>query len=303
MTARLARPLGIALTALLALPAFASASSVDSAGARLSVIDSAGVPRGTIVSLGGGGNFYEVTEGGAAMTTPTAGPCNLVAGGTAVRCPAAGVTQILVDARGGSDQVQIALSVLPAVKTLLKGGPGDDILEGGRGIDKINGGSGGDQAIGNQNRDTMTYAGVNKKIRAKIGGGFVSGSTLDGPVGSRDQIVGDIEILIGGAQRNNLNGSGAANLLIGGPKQDKLVGEGGNDRVLGRGGNDYVIGRSGNDRLVGGGDNDKHVGGNGIDRLFAKDGQLDVLIDCGPGNNALERVKYDVNLDNPPLNC
>jgi Ca2+-binding RTX toxin-like protein len=256
-----------------------------------------------MVVLAGGGNFYEVTEGGAQVTTPTAGLCNSVAGGTAVRCPAAGVTQILVDTRAGDDIVQIGLSVSPAVKGLIKGGTGDDILEGGQGSDTINGGRGGDQMVGNTNRDTVTYAGVAKTIRARIGGGFVSGSTLDGPVGSRDQIVGDIEILVGGSKENSLTGSGAGNVLIGGPKQDRLVGEGGNDRVLGRGGNDYVIGRNGNDRLVGGGDTDKLIGGNGIDALFARDNHLDLLIDCGPGNNALERVRYDVGLDNPPLNC
>jgi Ca2+-binding RTX toxin-like protein len=261
------------------------------------------VPRTTLVVLGGGGNFYEVTEGGAQVTTPTGGPCNSVGGGTAVRCPAAGITQILVDTRAGDDIVQIGLNVSATVKGLIKGGPGDDILEGGQGPDTINGGPGGDQMIGNTNRDTVTYAGVAKKIRAQIGGGFVSGSTLDGPVGSRDQIVGDIEILVGGSKPNSLTGSGAGNVLIGGPKQDRLVGEDGNDRVFGRGGNDYVIGRNGNDRLVGGGGNDKIAGGNGTDALFARDNQLDAVIDCGPGNNALERVRYDLGLDNPPLNC
>jgi hypothetical protein len=54
---------------------------------------------------------------------------------------------------------------------------------------------------------------------------------------------------------------------------------------------------------VGGADTDKFIGDGGIDRLFAKEGQVDTLIDCGPGNNALERVRYDLNLDLPPINC
>jgi Ca2+-binding RTX toxin-like protein len=240
---------------------------------------------------------------GAPMTTPTAGPCNLVAGGNTVRCPSAGITRILVDTGGGSDIVQIQLSVPATVKSVIKGRSGDDILEGGQGTDTIDGGTGGDQMVGNGNVDTVTYAGVAKPLKALIGGGFVSGSVLDGPAGSRDQVAADIENLIGGRKRNKLVGSNAANVLLGGPKQDKLRGEGGGDKIKGKAGLDYVIGGNGNDILVGGPDRDKIAGGNGIDKLFALDNHFDAPINCGPGNNALESATYDVGLDPLPINC
>ena len=186
---------------------------------------------------------------------------------------------------------------------MIRGKTGDDTLEGGNGKDIIEGGVGGDQMIGNGNVDTVTYAGVRKPLRAQIGGGFVSGSTLDGPVGSRDQVGGDIENLIGGVKTNKLTGSGTDNRLLGGPKQDRLRGNGGDDVVIGKAGRDYVIGKGGNDRLKGGADHDKIAGGGGLDKLFALDGGFDGPINCGPGNNAQESATYDVGIDPVPANC
>ena len=298
------RSLSVALTGagLLALPGLASASDVTLNGNALVLTDPAGAARNSQIELGGGGNFLQVDEG-APMTTPTGGGCNLVMGGTAVRCPAAGVTRILVDAGVGADIVQVRLSIPATVSSVIRGKKGDDILEGGNGPDKIDGGVGGDQLIGNGNKDTVTYAGVSQPLSAQIGGGFVSGSALDGPVGSRDQVGPDIENLIGGTKHNKLTGSNAGNRLVGGPKQDKLVGKGGNDIVLGKAGRDYVIGKGGNDRLKGGPDHDKIAGGGGLDKLFALDGGFDGPINCGPGNNALESATYDVGIDPLPVNC
>ena len=306
MSKRGFRPLGsfvVGIGALLALPGLASASDVAVKGNAIVVTDSAGVVRNTQIELGGGGNVYQVDEG-APMTTPTAGPCNLVAGGNTVHCPAAGITRILVDTGGGSDIVQIQLSVPANVKSLIRGDGGDDILEGGQGQDKIDGGPGGDQMVGNGNVDTVTYAKVPKTVRALIGGGFVSGSVLDGPAGSRDQVAADIENLIGGLKHNKLIGSNQNNTLVGGPKQDKLGGQGGNYKVLGKGGLDYVVGGDGGDRLNGGPDRDKIIGGNGIDHLFALDGGFDAPISCGPGNNAQESAKIDPGgIDPAPISC
>ncbi len=303
---RLFRPLGslaIGIGALLVMPGLASASDVTLKGGALVVTDPAGVGRNTQIELGGGGAVYQVDEA-APMSTPAGSGCNLVMGGNAVRCPSAGVNRILVNAAAGNDIVQIQLSVPPNVRSVIKGGAGDDTLEGGAGQDKIDGGPGGDQMVGNGNVDTVTYAGVAQPIRALIGGGTVSGSVLDGPAGSRDQIVPVIENLIGGKKRNKLIGSNQDNLLVGGPKQDVLKGQGGNDKVLGKSGLDYVIGGDGGDKLNGGPDRDKLIGGNGIDHLLALDGGFDAPISCGPGNNAQESAKIDPGgVDPAPISC
>jgi Ca2+-binding RTX toxin-like protein len=302
---RLFRPLGslvIGVGALLVMPGLASASDVTLKGGALVVTDPAGVGRNTQIELGGGGNVYQVDEA-APMSTPAGSGCNLVMGGNAVRCPAAGVNRILVDTGAGNDIVQIQLSVPANVRSVIRGDGGDDTLEGGQGQDKITGGPGGDQMVGNGNVDTVTYAGVARPIRAQIGGGFVSGSVLDGPAGSRDQIVADIENLIGGNKHNKLFGSNQDNTLVGGPKQDVLKGRGGKDQVLGKGGPDYVIGGDGGDKLNGGGDRDKIIGGNGIDHLFALDGSVDAAISCGSGNNAQESAKIDPGIDPAPISC
>jgi Ca2+-binding RTX toxin-like protein len=294
--------LAIGIGALLAMPGLASASNVELNGNAIVVTDAAGVVRNTQIELGGGGNFYQVDEG-APMSTPTAGACSPAMGGNAVRCPAAGVTRILVDTGAGDDIVQIQLSVPANVSSVIRGKAGDDILEGGQGKDRIDGGRGGDQMIGNTNVDTVTYAGVLERVSAQIGGGFVSGSVLDGPAGSRDQVGPDIENLIGGTRQNKLFGSNQDNLLVGGPKLDRLRGKGGGDTIRGKGTRDYVIGKAGNDRLKGGGGRDKIVGGDGLDTLLAVDNQMDAVISCGPGNNAQESASYDVGLDPLPVSC
>jgi len=298
---RFARTLGaagIGVGLLLAVPGLAGASTVSSTATTVTVVDQANVPRGTLVDLGPGGNTLEVTEGGQPVTAVA--PCVQMGAGT-VRCPIAGISGIVVNANGGNDTVQVTLSVPAGIKSTLRGGPGDDVLEGGNTRDLIVGGPGGDQMLGNGNRDTVSYAGIAKKISATIGGGFISGSTLDGPPGSRDQIVPDIEILIGGKKPNKLIGSNQANVLIGGPRSDRLRGEGGNDRVFGQRGNDYLLGNDGNDLLKGGKGHDKFSGGNGIDRLLARDNTADPVIDCGPPA-APELVKFDPGMDFPG-NC
>jgi Ca2+-binding RTX toxin-like protein len=295
---RLSLGIGAVALALLALPALAGASTVSSAGGTIKVVDPQNLPLNTQIQLAAGGNSIGVSE---APNPVVAGP-GCVQQGANARCPIAGVARIVVDARGGDDQVQINLNVPANLRGAINGGTGDDVLEGGNTRDLIVGGPNGDQMVGNGNFDTASYQGVPRRVRARIGGpGFVSGSVLDGPAGSRDQIVGDIEALIGGRRANNLQGNGLANKLVGGPRTDKLRGLAGNDRVLGRKGRDYVVGGDNDDRLVGGRGRDKIGGGNGIDRLNSKDGLAEVFVNCGPPAQP-EFVKFDQGLDFP-TNC
>ena len=66
------------------------------------------------------------------------------------------------------------------------------------------------------------------------------------------------------------------------------------DTLLGSGADDLLIGRDGPDTLEGRG---------GIDFLDARDGEADAVLDCGPGNNSLEKAKVDPGLDPDPVSC
>jgi len=77
-------------------------------------------------------------------------------------------------------------------------------------------------------------------------------------------------------------GTDSADTLYGTNGNDVLLGRGGNDALYGRGGNDLLDGGTGNDRLYGGKGRDTLRGGPGNDRLYARDGQRDVVVG-GPG--------------------
>ena len=95
----------------------------------------------------------------------------MVAGSSAVSCPAAGITTIEVRAGDGDDRVTNggALPVTmfgedgsdvlgggPAGEAL-DGGPGDDTISGGGGDDLLTGGTGADGLDGGEGLDTISY--------------------------------------------------------------------------------------------------------------------------------------------------
>jgi Ca2+-binding RTX toxin-like protein len=98
-----------------------------------------------------------------------------------------------------------------------------------------------------------------------------------------------------GDTRNQVIGTGGADVLTGTAAADVICGLGGNDTLIGRGGNDLLIGGAGADLLRGGGGADtlrgglgRDVlrGGRGRDRLFGGGGR-DRLYG-GPGNDHLD---------------
>jgi Ca2+-binding RTX toxin-like protein len=75
---------------------------------------------------------------------------------------------------------------------------------------------------------------------------------------------------------------------------EDVEGSDNDDSLLGDTGKNFLFGRDGADTLEGRG---------GIDFLDAKDGEADVLIDCGPGKNSKEKVRFDQGLDPDPISC
>jgi dienelactone hydrolase len=83
---------------------------------------------------------------------------------------------------------------------------------------------------------------------------------------------------------NTQNGTRRGDRLVGSALGDRLVGFGGRDRLFGEGGDDCLFGRRGRDRLFGGPGQDVIRGGNANDRIFAGDGEADVVL-CGRGRD------------------
>lgn len=119
-------------------------------------------------------------------------------------------------------------------KDEIDGAGGADFICGGDGDDLLTGGAGSDQLIGGPGTDRANYEASTGDVSANLTGGTGDdGSAEDGPVGSRDSIATDVE------------------LLNGGEGNDVLVGNSGLNRLDGLGGNDTLDGREGSDDLRG----------------------------------------------------
>ncbi len=155
--------------------------------------------------------------------------------------------------------------VEPQGANVLDGGGGNDLLDGGFGPDTYQGGAG---------FDAVSYEGRADAVEASLDGSANDGSAFDENTRSNqtDQILGDIEDLIGGDGNDVLKGDGSDNVLLGGPGDDLLQGHGGDDDLGGEGGNDSLEGGDGNDAMDGGAGDDLMFGGFGSDTYDGGDG-------------------------------
>jgi Ca2+-binding RTX toxin-like protein len=215
---------------------------------------------------------------------------------------------------------------------VVTGSPVADTLRGSSGRDTLDGGPGPDDIAGGSGTDTLFYPATRANgVSVTIGSGSGNDGGPEDQMGTRrDNVHGDLEVLIGTDRNDVLIGDRTSETLIGIGGDDVMVGNSGSDTVLGFDGNDLLIGESGNDlllggpgadrefgktgsdRLAGGPDDDFLRGGpghdvmkgkSGIDRINARDGERDVKIKCGPGQNRLEGVKWDKRLDPRPRSC
>jgi Ca2+-binding RTX toxin-like protein len=147
------------------------------------------------------------------------------------------VAQIQFEGRDGNDR----FVNMTAIRSVARGGNGDDVLYGGWAGDFLFGDEGSDQLFGREGDDE-----------------------LDGGNGD--------DSLDGGDGDDQLAGQGGRDLLYGGDGADIMSGHEGNDRLYGEAGNDVLFGGSGDDWLEGGDDNDTLVGGEGVDWLLGQAG-------------------------------
>ena len=175
-----------------------------------------------------------------------------------------------------------------------------ETLNGLDGSDILNGRGGGDTLIGGSGEDFASYedspAGVTVRLHTGAAkGGHAEGDIwnlitidyIDGKGNLQQEIVPDIERLIGSAHDDILAGDSRDNWLDGGEGNDMLYGGpgGGNDHIQAGSGNDSLYGGLGNDELQGGAGNDRLFGGLGDDYLSAALG--DDTLQGGPGNDEL----------------
>ena len=176
---------------------------------------------------------------------------------------------------------------------------GPDSYVGRKSVDQIQGGFGAD--------DTVLALGGDDFITTYSGQDFIcagGGDDIILPQADSDDIAGQ-----GGTDYlsyNNAMAGGITADLEEGTVTGPSIGSdffSGIESFQGSEDDDTILGSGGKDFLVGGGDPDEIRGRGGIDVIDAKDGDADVLIDCGPGDNSKEKAKIDQGLDPDPVSC
>jgi hypothetical protein len=177
----------------------------------------------------------------------------------------------------------------------LDGGVGNDEMHGFRGYDFLEPGSGSDLMYGGRGEDQFVcgfYGGTGVTVDLRDRG--LQPTAPDGP----DTLRG-IQDVSGCGGPDLIIGDDEPNYLRGGSGPDELIGHGGDDLIYGDGfisgygARDTLSGGGGGDQLDGGEGGDALLGGFGIDLLHARDHTRDLRLNCGPGDNRLEKAFRD----------
>ncbi|HXJ64513.1 MAG TPA: hypothetical protein VNN79_12235, partial [Actinomycetota bacterium] len=163
---------------------------------------------------------------------------------------------LIIKGGAGNDVLAATTSAPTGASIAFVGGPGNDLFHLGDGVslaDEIKGGPG---------TDTVSYAGWHTPATVDLAGGPGTGT---GTVG-----LASVENATGGSARDQIAGSGIANVLTGGPGNDVLTGRAGGDHLLGGPGNDTL---NAHDGVHG---NDTANGGPGTDTCSADPGDHEI---------------------------
>jgi len=162
----------------------------------------------------------------------------------------------------------------------LIGSSGDDSLLGGGGADILTGGLGNDYLNGGTGIDTAVFASTTTR-----------GATVDlslrvaQATGFGNDMIANVENLLGGVGADALTGDAAANVLTGGEGNDRLNGNAGNDTLIGGGGKDILTGGTGGDLFKFNSITEPAVGGN-----------ADIILDFQSGIDKIDLSSIDANL-------
>jgi Tol biopolymer transport system component len=143
----------------------------------------------------------------------------------------------------------------------LIGRGGDDTLNGGAGNDVLRPGLGGDDVNGGPDRDTVSFTDARDRVRVNLGSRFA--------FGQGDDILLELEKVIGSDFDDFIIGTDGPNVLRGGDGEDMLNGMEGPDDIYGGDDRDFLYGKGGYDELYGDGGRDYLDGGDEDDDCYS----------------------------------
>jgi hypothetical protein len=292
--------LGMALACVAAVPAVAAAGTVAIDGSTVVFTDSAGADNRVDVDAG---RTLDCPDAAAwcveiedDLGPPASSDPRCVSDGLyTTTCALAARGAIVVDLGAGTD---LLASMIDAGEVLTgRGGPGNDELYGRTGAETLEGGEGDDQLYPDDNPyspstptpgpDTIAGGPGNDQVwyldHASAVNVSLDGVANDGGAADVDNVLPDVERIVGSRHTDVLTGSEAANEIDARDGDDRVSGGDGDDKLYGNDGNDALDGGGGNDMLVGNNDDDTIVGGAGVDSFNGD----------GPGGNFIVVIGND----------
>ena len=243
-----------ALLACALIPVAAEAASVSESPTTLTYTAGAGETNNLSIVPANGA--YVVSDTGAASLVDGDGAGGCTVTGNTASCPIAKLTEIDVALGDRNDVASVRTPITEHIAgglgdDRLTGGAAADVLNGDEGVDTLDGGPRADTLNGGPGaRDTVSYASRGTTVGVTIDGTSNDGNADDdGPGGVRDNVMTDVENVIGGKGNDDLGGSAAANVLQGGPGNDDLAGGDGNDVLDDGVGTNWFEGGPGDDLL------------------------------------------------------
>jgi Ca2+-binding RTX toxin-like protein len=196
---------------------------------------------------------WVLNDGGAPLV---AGPSCTQTRVNRIRCPKAMVGTLLVDSGDLRDKVRTPSGLDAAVEVGAGNdravtGDGTDTLGGGAGNDELDAGAGPDTLDGGADTDTALYSarGAGGPVDVSLDGVANDGGAADG--GGQDNVLANVENVVGGSGADTLTGSAVRNALTGGQGADEIHGLAGNDviRANGDGSVDTITCGQGSDHV------------------------------------------------------
>ncbi len=201
---------------------------------------------------------------------------------------------------------------------VLLGGVGNDVLFAGAGADQLDGGADDDRLVyvndvgfddvfvGGDGQDTLDYSGYtgftdlsgdyfSSRAIANTASKGVFVDLLAGKAGSLgwqglgEDLVSEVENVVGSSRDDWLVGDTQGNRLSGGQGDDLLDGGEGDDILKGDAGDNVLVGAAGNDTLYAGSGDDVLDGGSGNDVILVESFDTALLrVDGGTGDDTID---------------